>query len=75
MLVSEILRIKGTVLFTTPPDAPVMDAVKVMAQLDIGSLVVMDHGELVRLTDTAAPSPMPPQITASHPLSISTNVV
>ena len=28
MLVSEILRIKGTVLFTTPPEAPVMDAVK-----------------------------------------------
>ena len=46
MLVSEILRIKGTVLFTTPPDAPVMDAVKVMAQHDIGSLVVMDHGRV-----------------------------
>ena len=46
MLVSEILRIKGTVLFTTPPDAPVMDAVKVMAQHDIGSLVVMDHGQM-----------------------------
>jgi CBS domain-containing protein len=46
MLVSEILRIKGTVLFTTPPDAPVMDAVKVMAQNDIGSLVVMDHGRM-----------------------------
>ena len=46
MLVSEILRIKGTVLFTTPPDAPLLDAVKVMAQHDIGSLVVMDHGKL-----------------------------
>jgi CBS domain-containing protein len=46
MLVSEILRIKGTVLFTTPPDAPVLDAVKVMAQNDIGSLVVMDHGRM-----------------------------
>ena len=46
MLVSEILRIKGTVLFTTPPDAPVMDAVKCMAQNDIGSLVVMDHGRM-----------------------------
>jgi len=47
MLVSEILRIKGAmVLFTTPPDAPVMDAVKVMAQNDIGSLVVMDHGRM-----------------------------
>jgi len=47
MLVSEILRIKGNVLFTTTPDAPVVDAVKVMAQHDIGSLVVMDHGRLV----------------------------
>ena len=46
MLVSEILRIKGTTLYTTPPDAPVMDAVKVMAQNDIGSLVVMDHGRM-----------------------------
>ena len=46
MLVSEILRIKGNALFTTPPDAPVLDAVKVMAQHDIGSLVVMEHGEL-----------------------------
>ena len=47
MLVSEILRIKGNALFTTTPDAPVVDAVKVMAQHDIGSLVVMDHGRLV----------------------------
>ena len=46
MLVSEILRIKGTTLYTTTPDAPVLEAVKVMAQLDIGSLVVMDHGDL-----------------------------
>jgi CBS domain-containing protein len=47
MLVSEILRIKGSVLFTTPPDRPVNDAVTVMAQHDIGSLVVMDHGRMV----------------------------
>jgi CBS domain-containing protein len=44
MLVSEILRIKGNALFTTQPDAPVMDAVKCMADNDIGSLVVMDRG-------------------------------
>ncbi len=53
MLVSEILRIKGTVLYTTPPDAPVLDAVKVMAQLDIGSLVVMDHGRMAGLVTFA----------------------
>jgi CBS domain-containing protein len=46
MLVSEILRIKGSTLFTTAPDAPVVDAVRVMAQHDIGSLVVMDHGKM-----------------------------
>ena len=47
MLVSEILRIKGSTLFTTTPDGLVIDAVKVMADNDIGSLVVMDHGKLV----------------------------
>jgi CBS domain-containing protein len=47
MLVSEILRIKGNALFTTMPDGSVLDAVKVMAQHDIGSLVVMDHGRMV----------------------------
>ena len=47
MLVSEILRIKGSTLFTTTPDGAVNDAVKVMADNDIGSLVVMDQGRLV----------------------------
>jgi CBS domain-containing protein len=46
MLVSEILRIKGHTLFTTPPERSVLEAVEVMAQHDIGSLVVMDHGRL-----------------------------
>jgi len=46
MLVSEILRIKGNALFTTPPSGTVLEAVKVMAQNDIGSLVVMDHGQM-----------------------------
>src|SRR6202163_5076268 len=47
MLVSEILRIKGNALFTAPPHGTVLDAVNVMAQHDIGSLVVMDHGRMV----------------------------
>jgi CBS domain-containing protein len=46
MLISEILRIKGSTLFTTAPEALVVEAVKVMAQHDIGSLVVMDHGRM-----------------------------
>ena len=53
MLVSEILRIKGTALYTTPPDAPVLEAVKVMAQHDIGSLVVMDHGRMAGIVTFA----------------------
>jgi len=47
MLVSEILRIKGNALLTTAPHGSVLDAVKVMAHHDIGSLVVMDHGRMV----------------------------
>ena len=47
MLVSEILRIKGKTLFTTTPEGRVLEAVRVMAQHDIGSLVVMEFGELV----------------------------
>lgn len=47
MLISEILRIKGNALFTSPPNGTVLEAVKVMAQHDIGSLVVMDHGQML----------------------------
>ena len=46
MLISEILRIKGSTLFTAPPESKVLDAIAVMAQHDIGSLVVMDHGRM-----------------------------
>lgn len=46
MLVSEILRIKGHTLFTTPPERTLLEAVAVMAEHDIGSLVVMDHGRM-----------------------------
>ena len=46
MLVSEIMRIKGNALFTAPPDCTVLKAVEVMAEHDIGSLVVMDHGRM-----------------------------
>ena len=46
MKVSDILRVKGSTLFTTSPDRGLMEAVQTMADNDIGSLVVMDHGEL-----------------------------
>jgi CBS domain-containing protein len=47
MLTKEILRIKGTVLYTIAPEGPLWDAVGTMVENDIGSLVVMDHGRLV----------------------------
>jgi CBS domain-containing protein len=46
MKVSDILRVKGSTLFTTTPDRPLAEAVELMAELDIGSLVVMEHGDL-----------------------------
>jgi CBS domain-containing protein len=46
MLLSEILRIKGNVLFTTTPDGTVFDAVRVMADHNVGSLVVMARGRV-----------------------------
>lgn len=47
MLVSEILRVKGTTLFTVTPETKLADAVVTMAKHDIGSLVVMEYGDLV----------------------------
>jgi CBS domain-containing protein len=47
MKVSDILRVKGNTLYTVTPDEPLADALRTMAEQDIGSLVVMNHGELV----------------------------
>ena len=47
MKVSDILRVKGSTLYTVTPDLPLADAARTMAELDIGSLVVMDLGDLV----------------------------
>lgn len=47
MKVSDILRVKGGTLFTVSPDQPLAEAVSAMAERDIGSLVVMSHGEVV----------------------------
>ena len=46
MKVSDILRVKGSTLFTVTSDMPLADAVRTMAEHDVGSLVVMDHGDL-----------------------------
>lgn len=47
MKVSEILQVKGNILYTIKPDQPLAEAVKIMAEKDIGSLVVMEFGDLV----------------------------
>jgi CBS domain-containing protein len=47
MKVSDILRVKGNTLYTVTPEEPLVRAIEVMAEKDIGSLVVMEHGELV----------------------------
>ena len=47
MKVSDILRVKGSTLFTIQPEQPLGEAAASMADHDIGSLVVMDHGDLV----------------------------
>ncbi len=47
MKVSDILRVKGGTLFTVAPDQSLREAVETMADRDIGSLIVMDHGAMV----------------------------
>jgi CBS domain-containing protein len=46
MKVSDILRVKGGTLFTVSPGSQLGEAVSAMSERDIGSLVVMDGGEL-----------------------------
>ncbi len=47
MKVSDILRIKGCTLYTVTPDELLIKSLALMADRDIGSLVVMEHGDLV----------------------------
>jgi CBS domain-containing protein len=47
MKVVDILRVKGGTLYTVAPDQALSEAIATMAEFDIGSLVVMEHGDLV----------------------------
>ena len=47
MKVRDILRVKGSTLFTVAPETALQTAVLVMSEHDIGSLVVMDYEKLV----------------------------
>ena len=46
MEVREILRVKGNTLFTVSPNTMLSECVVIMAEHDIGSLVVMRQGKL-----------------------------
>lgn len=46
-LVREILQTKGSDIWTIIPEAPVYEALKLMAEKDIGALVVVESGEVV----------------------------
>ena len=47
MKVSDILRVKGNILITARPDETLATAVQIMSEKDLGSLVVMERGDLV----------------------------
>jgi CBS domain-containing protein len=47
MKVSDILRVKGSALFTVSPDQSLAQALQTMAEHDIGSLVVVSYGDVV----------------------------
>lgn len=47
MQVREILRVKGGTLYTVTPQQALAVAIDSMADLDVGSLVVMDGGKMV----------------------------
>ena len=44
--VSQLLRIKGNDIFATRPEATVLDALHLMAEKNVGALLVLDHGKL-----------------------------
>ena len=46
MQVKEILRVKGNRLITAEPGSRAVDAVKTMADQNLGSLVVLDQGRM-----------------------------
>ncbi len=47
MKVSEILKVKGDILYTVSPETTLSAAIDLMVDKDIGSLVVMKAGSLV----------------------------
>ncbi len=49
MKVSEILKVKGNILYTVQPETSLIEAINIMSEKDIGSLVVIKSGAMVGL--------------------------
>jgi IMP dehydrogenase len=47
MYVRQILKSKGSDVWSTRPDATVLEALEVMAEKDVGALLVLEEGKLV----------------------------
>jgi signal-transduction protein with cAMP-binding, CBS, and nucleotidyltransferase domain len=45
--VNELLKKRGATLWHVTPDATVFDALKLLAEHEVGALMVMEHGKLV----------------------------
>lgn len=43
----QLLSVKGGDVFSIAPDAKVIEALRLMAQKDVGALIVMEHGRIV----------------------------
>ena len=46
MIIRDILNLKGSTIFSIAPTGRVSEAVRVMVQNDIGSLVIMENGSM-----------------------------
>ncbi len=46
MIIRDIIKMKGSTIFSIAPGGPVSEALSVMVKNDIGSLVVLDGGKL-----------------------------
>lgn len=49
MLVREILRLKGSAVFSVTPDQPLAEAISTIVEHDLGSLVVLEESQLCGL--------------------------
>jgi CBS domain-containing protein len=49
MLIREVLKVKADELITASPDTLIPEAINMMASRDIGSLIIMEDGQMVGL--------------------------